>query len=154
MIKHLEEEKKIRTMICVIQDVLCGQPACGVNRYFDPLLQNITKECTDVALGDEHYKIFRVHTLMTEERKAFLEGQYWDFCGTDLNLSPESCKLDTDYLAIFNMNECKVGYPLDLLVPVGTEPIFVGRKGWQVKDWCRELGGLLKLNVKPASTAA
>lgn len=153
-IKRLEEEKKARTMICLIQDLLNGQPACGVSRYANPLLQNITKECTDIVLGDEHYKIFKVHTLMTEERKAFLEGQYWDYCGTELNLSPESCKLDTDYLAIFNVNECEVGYPLEIQVPVGTEPIFVGRKGWQVKDWCKELGGLLKINVKPESTAA
>lgn len=147
-ITRLKKEQEKKALISRLKLYLNDRPACGVSRYADTLFKSIPDEGIDITMADDHIRVFRVHTLMSEARKARIVDQYWDYCGTELELSPKACRLDTEYLAVFDVTKCKPSFPLTIEVPAQTEGIFVGRQGWQVKEWCEQLGGILKITVK------
>lgn len=148
-IERMEKEEQQKKLISDLKKVLAGRPACGIDCNRNSNLTNIRNKELDIHLGDDHIKVFPVHTLVTEERKQRMREQYWNYCGVELSTSSRS-EIQTDYIAIFDMSQMKVGTSIELQVPVGTEPIFIGRQGWQVKEWCEKAGGLLKINVKGA----
>lgn len=147
-ITRLQKRKENQELISGFTKFLNDRPACGVSRYTNDLLKSVPDSGLDVVLDDNHIRVFRVNVLMSEARKARLLDEYWDHCGVELDTSPNFGKLDTEYLAIFDVTKCPVGSKITIEVPTGTEGIFVGRQGWQVKDWCEKLGGVLKITVK------
>ena len=147
-IMRLQKRKEKFALVSGLKSILNGRPACGVSHYSDELLKNVPDSGLDLAIDDDHIKVFWAHVLMSETRKARLLDEYWDHCGVELETSPNFDKLDTEYLAIFDVTKCPVGSKVTIEVPSGTEGIFVGRQGWQVKDWCEKLGGVLKITVK------
>jgi hypothetical protein len=135
-------------LVLTFKKFLNGRPACGVSRYSDELLRQVPDSGLDLALDNNHIRVFKVNVLMSESRKARLLDEYWDHCGVELETSADFDKIDTEYLAIFDVTKCEVGSKITIEVPLGTEGIFVGRQGWQVKEWCEKMGGLLKITVK------
>lgn len=146
-INRLRKEKEKSDLVFRLKSALNGRPACGISRYDETILQTIPDSGIDLVLEDTHIRVFRVYTLMSEARKARLINQYWDYCGVEPEFSNERCQRVTKYLAVFDMNKCKTGSPITLEVPSGTEGIFIGRQGWQLKEWCNQLGGIPKINV-------
>lgn len=146
-IDKIKKEKQHQELVNALVTALNGRTACGIdcNRHFD--LRSCNQKEMDVVSGQVHIKILPVNTLMTEKKHQELIAFY-----VEQGMNPDTIQtvLNTDCIAIFDMSQMATGTTVELQVPVGTEPMFVGRNGWQVKKWCEELGGLLKINVKAA----
>ncbi len=146
-IDAIKEKEKERELISSLKTALNGNAACGIdcNRHFD--LRTCNKKSMALGGGGAHFMVLPVHTLMTEKKRLELAAYY-----EENGMNPDTIQtvLDTDYIAIFDMTKLSTGATVDLYVPAGTEAMFVGRGGWQVKEWCDILGGLLKINVKAA----
>lgn len=147
-VTRIQKRKERRDFVSGFKCFLNERPACGVSRYSAELFNRVPDSGLDLAMENDHIKVFKVKVLMSEARRARLLDEYWDYCGVELNPSPNFGRLDTEYLAIFDVTKCKAGFPITIEVPTGTEGIFVGRQGWQVKEWCEKLGGVLKITVK------
>lgn len=147
VIEKVKKEKEMRKLADILVKTLNGRPACGVKATASSGLANYVHTELDVKHGDAHFKVLPVHLLRSEAYQA----QAIEFMDDTSNLD---FRRDTNYLAIFDMNRMAIAAKIEMQVPNGTEPIFVGRKGWQVKEWCEKVGGLLKIDVKPDVEAA
>ena len=56
------------------------------------------------------------------------------------------CYFDADFYVIFDTNKIERGSCVTMEVPKGKEGIFIGTKGWQVKEWCKMLD-VQRINV-------
>lgn len=54
--------------------------------------------------------------------------------------------IETDYTLVLDMNKLPKDDVLGLKVPAGKEGLFIGKDGWQVKDWCTRFN-LRQINV-------
>lgn len=146
-IDALEKEKQEIALIEELKKALNGRKACGIDCSINNALQTCKNKEMNLVHGNTHIKVMPVRTLMSEINKAKFISRCEDYLidTSDLDFTKK-----TNYIAVFDMADLAVGTIVDIFVPEGSEPIFVGRKGWQVREWCEKLGGLLKINVKAA----
>lgn len=144
-----DKEKRQKQMIVDLGKTLAGRIACGADTTLKiPDLTLCARRETYVNTGDAHYKVFPVRTLMSEKRKLALLKTSVDFL-VESGESFDNAKYTTDFIAIFNLDKVHKDAVVDMLVPNGAEAIFVGKNGWQVREWCRQLG-LKKIIVRGA----
>jgi len=138
--RRLEKNKKLFTHF---SDIMGDSLACGVKYTDSDLLTDCYKNM-DIKMSGKHFRIFPVYVLLSEEKQAKIRAELEDK-GGDPN------KIDfyraTNYIAVFETSQLFIGSTVEMKVPAGTEALFIGRGGWQVKDWGFELG-LSKINVK------
>lgn len=81
-------------------------------------------------------------------RKQFMRSPdyFFDLFDCMGEAHEETCFFASDYCVVFDTNKIEKGSCLTLEVPKGKEGIFIGTKGWQVKEWCR-LFGMWRINV-------
>lgn len=144
--ERLEEEQEKELLTLELVDILNRRPAVGLGRY--SVLISLYKEC-DLKYGGFNLKIIPVFTLCSLIKQCDFNDYIVNFCGEDPR--PETDMMFrklSDYNIVVNMNELPSDGILELPVPEGTEGIFIGRGGWQIKEWCKKLG-LRRINVVP-----
>lgn len=146
-IEAFKQEQEQLALISELKKVLNGNTACGVDCSRNSALSTFKGKTVEIVHGDTHIMVMPVCLLLSAERQARLRAECYEYF---IDLSDEDFVRGTNYIAIFDMADLTAGATIDIFVPEGTEPIFVGRKGWQVRKWCEKLGGLLKINVKVA----
>lgn len=125
-----KKEEQERSTALELLKALNGRPAVGIS---DELLSypGISPynggPALDLAYNGNTIKVLKVYLL----------SRNW--C---------SYKIPTVYYAVFDMNQLPSNGILELPVPERDEAMFIGRDGWQVKEWCKTLG-LKKIIVKP-----
>ena len=115
--KRIEEE----ILYGRLKDELDGRKAVGCRGY-----GGIGNE-KDLVLNDDHFKMIRVLI----PRETWWSGKYTEA---------------TDYYVVFDVNKIELGSEVTVSVPKGKEGLFVGRNGWQVKEWSKKLG-LSRVNI-------
>ena len=109
---------------------LGGNEAVGINYQDNEVLRNGNWWLNpEITLNGERILVLPVRCLMSEERQKYF-----------IKVDEESYQLSTDYLAIFAISQIQENSVIKLKVPAGMEGLFIGRKGWQVKAWCKKLG--------------
>lgn len=146
-IEAFKQEQEQLALISELKKALNGNTACGVDCSRNSALSTFKGRTVEIVHGDTHIMVMPVHTLMSESKQANLRATCFIYGIDTDNLDYTR---ETNYIAIFDMADLTAGATIDIFVPEGSEPIFVGRKGWQVRKWCEKLGGLLKINVKVA----
>lgn len=139
--ERLEKTKKIADYLSGIMN---GAPAYGL-KYTDKALLADCRDGMDIQVDGKNLKIYPVEILLSEEKLAKIRA---DLKAKNKDISNLTSNRPTDYIVVFDANKLSVGDVVEMKVPAGTEPIFVGRAGWQVKLWC-SVFGLTKINVKP-----
>lgn len=142
-----KQEQEQLALIAELKKALNGNTACGVDCSCNRALSSCKGRTMELVHGDTHIMVMPVCLLLSAERQARLRAECYEHF---IDISDEAFVRGTNYIAIFDMADLTAGATIDIFVPEGTEPIFVGRKGWQVRKWCEKLGGLLKINVKVA----
>lgn len=143
-ITEFEKNKKKEKLVHDLKCMLDGREAIGVDHTANPLESNYDKEL-DLISGEDHIRVFPVYALMSEEKMQSWEDYLSDllFMDDDIDYNPY---LSTNYVAIFDMKKIKENVVAELEAPHGKEGLYVGRKGWQVKEWSEKLG-IKKINV-------
>lgn len=145
---RIEQEAAEAKLINVLPSFLNGHAGCGIDCYMHSSLRPYTGKKLELKHEDLHYNILPVYKLVSDQRLLEMKARAEGCCMDPDSIDP---RIDTMYIAVFDMNQLEVASSVELLVPPGAEAIFIGRGGWQIKKWCEELGGLTKINVKPAT---
>lgn len=142
-IEEIEHTKKLQKLIAHLTDVLDGAPACGLKYTTDDLLADCYSEM-DLDMDGKHIMVFPVYARFCEEKQAKIIAEMESVC---MDTSTLKFNRSTEYIAVFDADKLSVGDVVSMRVPAGVEALFVGRAGWQVKEWCSKFG-LTKINVK------
>ena len=139
------ENKRIEKLVHGLKRIMDGKEAIGVNHKYNPLEIYYYKEM-DLISGEDHIRVFPVFALMSEASQ-----QRWkNYCSVELFMDDDTIdtdpKLSTDYVAIFDMKKIRKDAVVELKVPHEKEGLYIGRKGWQVNEWCKKLG-IKRINV-------
>lgn len=126
---------------------MAGEDAVGIDYKSDPILEK--KHYYDVLnfiTAKDHLRIFPVKALMSKERIS-----NWRNCCFDLLMDEDEIDytLDTQYIAIFDMNCIQKKDNIQIKVPAGKKGLYIGRQAWQLKKWSRSIG-VIRINVEEA----
>lgn len=105
----------------IFKYLLNGRKAAG----FRTIIKKSHKE--DFVTDKDHFKILPVKTLTKNDAIDY-------------------CTYDTNYYVVFDVNKIELNSEIELQVPKGKEGLFIGKNGWQVRDWCSKLG-IKKIHV-------
>lgn len=120
-VQDLDLKILAREQTLLLKDWLHGRKAAGFSSYRP-------KYYEENFITDEDYlKILPVNKLVKN-------GSY------------DYCKSATGCYVVFDVNKIELNSELDLQVPKGKEGLFIGKNGWQLKEWCKKLG-LKRINV-------
>lgn len=119
-VTDFEEEELNKKEILRLRPLLKGRMAVGIlnsHLYFE----------ADYVTKEHHLKILRVQRV-------------------ELDRFNRISTYGTNHCVLFDVNKIELNSEIDLYVPKGKEGLFIGKNGWQVKEWCQKLG-LKKINV-------
>ncbi|MCI8272574.1 MAG: hypothetical protein HFJ55_00635 [Clostridia bacterium] len=138
--KQCEREKmRMEKLISKLVSTLDGQPAIGICRY--------TKTKRELIYGGGTLRLVPVYTIVPSKKLNSLESVYEE-CQVELpEITWKQLLIETNYTLVVDMNKLPRNGILDINVPAGKEGLFVGRDGWQVKEWCTEFG-LRQIHIK------
>lgn len=149
-INRRDAEKRKKQLAANLKRALGDRIACGADTTLKiPDLSSCAKRETYINSDGVHCRVFPVRTLMSERSKRALRRAYNEFLSEDGETNFDNARYSTDFIAIFNLDKVHKDAVVEMLVPKGAEAIFVGKNGWQVRDWCMKLG-LKKIVVKGA----
>lgn len=147
-VNRREEEKRRKQLHADLKRALGDKIACGADTTLKiPDLTSCARRETYVNSDKLHCKVFPVLTLMSDKAKRNFSRVYNEFLFADGETNFDNAKYATDFIAIFNLDKVHKDAVVEMQVPKGAEPIFVGKNGWQVREWCRKLG-LKKIVVR------
>lgn len=102
-----------------------------------------------VSIGHPLAKVSTVNGIIVRDvmlKKQYVTSPDFDYFYYMGEAHEETRYITSDYCVIFDTNKIEKGACITLEVPKGKEGIFIGTKGWQVKEWCR-LFDLQRINV-------
>lgn len=140
----LEREKE--ETIQYLKKLLAEEDAVGVDYKTDPILKHKHYDVLDFITAKDHIRIFPVKALMNEERMCRWRNYCWDLLMDEDEID---YTLDTQYIAIFDMNRIQKKDNIQIKVPAGKKGLYIGRQAWQLKKWSRSIG-VMKINVEEA----
>ena len=83
------------------------------------------------------------------ERK-FVDSEDYIFEGRHIKILPvkllgkedggKTIKHRNGFYAVFDVDKCQLNSEVVLKAPAGRAAMFVGTKGWQLREWCKKLG--------------
>lgn len=145
-IELFQAKKKRNETIQYLRQMLAGEEAIGVDYLRNPFLTTTGinyYKILDLIADNEHIRIFPVKALMNTAR-AYRWRNYC--CNLMMDEDEIDYTLDTDYIAIFDMTKIQDKDEIDIKVPEGKKGLYIGRKAWQLKEWCRSIG-VRRINV-------
>lgn len=123
-----ERQQEQEALVPLLVEALNGRPAIGLT-----------------------YELYNLPYWLDEKTNFVHNGKSLMFvpvCTFGIKYGEELYYLSDRY-AIFDMKNLPSDGILELPVPAGSEGLFIGRGGWQVKKWC-EMLGLKRINVVTA----
>lgn len=110
------KKDEIEKGILELKNLLHGKKAAGFNSDMPRYYEK------DFVTEKEHLKVLPVQIIIANFK------------------SPTGC------FVVFDVNEIELNSELNLPVPKDLQGLFIGKQGWQIKEWCKKLG-LKRINV-------